>query len=708
MIGCPVFSMRETATAHAPLEAVKAEGTVSDALIERMGLGLVVWRLDDASDPARLTLVSANPAALRLTKLDFGSMLGRTIGELFPAAISLGRHQLYAEVALAGIERPLDAAAYPELGDGIVSGSIVPLPNKCVGVVFARASGQRGPEDETLKLSAFLDSIVDNIPAMVFVKDAEHLRYERVNRVAESLTGYDRKYLYGKDDHQLHSKEQADFFQAKDRDVLRGGRMLDIPEEPLDTPGGQRWLHTKKIPILGPDGIPRHLLGISLDITERKVAVEALRKAHEELEIRVQERTSDLVRANTQLKREIDDRQRTQEALAHAEDQLRHSQKMEAVGRLAGGIAHDFNNLLSVIISYATILATEVDPGSELAQGLDEIRRAGERAADLTRQLLAFSRQQVLEPRTIDLNEVIDKMDRMLRRVIGEDLQLKTTRAAPLGRIKADPGQLEQVIMNLVVNARDAMPQGGSLTIETRDVHVDETCAREHLGVAPGPYVTLAVTDTGVGMDKATLGRIFEPFFTTKEQGKGTGLGLSTVFGIVKQSGGHISVDSKPSQGTTFKVYFARNDDPLSIASLAEMTPPVLQGTETILLVEDEEQVRILAREILIGHGYHVLEARDPADALVISANRSEAIDLLVTDIVMPQMNGRLLSERLRSTRPEMEVMFMSGYTDNALDHDGGLDPAVAFLQKPITPLALTRMVRRILDAKGQRSRPPG
>jgi len=376
--------MRDTPTAHGT-DGVKADGTVSDALVARMGLGLVVWRLEDAADPASITLVAANPAAPALAKFDFGSVFGRTIGDLFPAAISLGRHQLYADVALSGIERPLDAAAYPEFGQGIVFGRIVPLPNNCVGVVFGSASDQRGPEDETLKLNAFLDSIVDNIPAMVFVKDAEHLRYERVNRVAESLTGYDRKYLYGKDDHQLHPKEQANFFQAKDRDVLRGGRMLDIPEEPLDTPGGRRWLHTKKIPILGPDGTPRHLLGISLDITERKLAVEALRKAHEELEIRVQERTSDLVMANAQLKREIDDRQRTQEALAHAEDQLRHSQKMEAVGRLAGGIAHDFNNLLSVIISYATILATEVDRGSELAQGLDEVRRAGERAGDLTR-----------------------------------------------------------------------------------------------------------------------------------------------------------------------------------------------------------------------------------------------------------------------------------------------------------------------------------
>ncbi|HET6281094.1 MAG TPA: PAS domain-containing protein, partial [Polyangia bacterium] len=436
--------MSETATAHAPLEGVQKEGTFSEALVQRMGLGLVVWRLDDAADPASITLVAANPAAPRIAKLDFGAMFGRTIGELFPSAISLGRHECYAEVALSGIERPLESAAYPELGEGIVSGRIVPLPNDCVGVIFESASGQSAAEAETLKLNAFLDSIVDNIPAMVFVKDAEHLRYELFNRAGESLSGFAREDIYGKDDQQLFSKEQADFFQAKDRDVLRANRMLDIPEEPIDTAEGRRWLHTKKIPILGPDGTPRHLLGISLDITERKLAVEALRKAHEDLEVRVETRTADLVKANAQLKREIDDRQRTQEALAHAEEQLRHSQKMEAVGRLAGGIAHDFNNLLSVIISYATILAMEVDPESEVAEGLGEVRRAGERAADLTRQLLAFSRQQVLAPRTIDLNDVIDRMDRMLRRVIGEDLQLKTTKAPELGRIKADPGQLEQ------------------------------------------------------------------------------------------------------------------------------------------------------------------------------------------------------------------------------------------------------------------------
>ncbi|HEY2729441.1 MAG TPA: PAS domain-containing protein [Polyangia bacterium] len=676
------------------------EGNLAEALVQRMGLGLVVWRLDDASDPARITLVAANPAAPRITKLDFRAMLGRTMGELFPPAISVGRHELYAEVALSGIERSFESAAYPELGEGIVFGRIVPLPNGCVGVVFDGASGHRVAADETLKLNAFLDSIVDNIPAMVFVKDAEHLRYELFNRAGESLSGFAREDIYGKDDRQLFSKELAEFFQAKDRDVLRDGRMLDIPEEPIDTPQGRRWLHTKKIPILAPDGTPRHLLGISLDITERKMAVEALRKAHEDLEIRVENRTRDLVDANAQLKREIDDRQRTQEALAHAEEQLRHSQKMEAVGRLAGGIAHDFNNLLSVIISYSTILARAVDPKSDIAEGLDEVRKAGERAADLTRQLLAFSRQQVLAPRTIDLNDIIDKMDKMLRRVIGEDLQLATTKAPVLGRIKADPGQLEQVIMNLVVNARDAMPQGGNLTIETRDVQIDDTGAWDHLGAAPGPYVVLAVSDTGIGMDRATLGRIFEPFFTTKEQGKGTGLGLSTVFGIVKQSGGHISVASGPNEGTKFEIYFARTDDPFSIDSLADTNPSILQGSETILLVEDEEQVRILAREILIGHGYNVLEAKDPSDALRISANRSEVIDLLVTDIVMPQMNGRLLSERLRSERPEMEVLFMSGYTDNAIDHNGVLGPGVAFLQKPITPFALTKMVRRILDAQ--------
>jgi CheY-like chemotaxis protein len=376
---------------------------------------------------------------------------------------------------------------------------------------------------------------------------------------------------------------------------------------------------------------------------------------------------------------------------------------MEAVGKLAGGVAHDFNNLLSVIISYATILSSDVDADGAIGQGLVEIKRAGERAADLTRHLLAFGRQQVLAPRVVDLNEVVGKMDRMLRRLLGEDLELRTVAAADLGRVRADPGQLEQVIMNLAVNARDAMPLGGKLTIATANLEVDERAAKNRIGIAPGAYVTLSVTDTGAGIDRATLPRIFEPFFTTKAQGKGTGLGLSTVFGIVKQSGGHIEVESERGSGTTFKIYLARTDDAPTAEDLSDAgdaSEPSLRGGETILLVEDEEQVRTLARGILEGQGYQVLVAREPSDALAIHRGTIRPIDLLITDIVMPQMNGRRLSEYLLSERPQMAVLLMSGYADDVVNHGGLRDPDIAFLQKPITPLALIKMVRQVLDSK--------
>jgi len=434
----------------------------------------------------------------------------------------------------------------------------------------------------------------------------------------------------------------------------------------------------------------------------RELTVEALRQAHEELEKRVEERTADLVKANAELMREIEEHKRTEEALERVEEQLRQAQKMEAVGRLAGGIAHDFNNLLSVIISYTTMLAADAEPSSPVAQDLHEIKKAGERAADLTRQLLAFSRQQVLAPAVLDLNEIISKMDKLLRRVIGEDIELRTLPGILLGKTKADPGQIEQVIMNLVVNARDAMPHGGKLIVETRNVDLDEAYARRNRGVTPGPHVMLSVSDTGVGIDETTRARIFEPFFTTKEQGKGTGLGLSTVFGIVKQSGGNISVESAPGQGTTFRLYFARtNEAPTEATPYSVATS--FRGNETLLLVEDEDQVRTLVQGILKRHGYRVIEARLPSEALLLSTQYEETIELLVTDVVMPQMNGRQLAERLRSSRPEMDVLYVSGYTDNAINPGGVLEPGIAFLQKPITPLALTRMVRQVLDARARK-----
>jgi PAS domain S-box-containing protein len=682
---------------HCAVERMDNAGLHS-ALLERLRVGVIVWRVAE-DDAGKATLIAANPAASTLTGLDFTVWLGASLRERCPAAIAAGRHEVYAAVAGSGAQLSFDAARYPELGNALLSGLLVGLPERHVGVVFDDAARPGAANDSTLRLNAFLDSIVDNIPTMVFVKDAEHLRYELTNRAGELLTGWKRQDILGKDDYEVFPKEAA-FFQEKDRDVLREGRLLDIPEEPIDTPHGRRWLHTKKIPILKPDGTPGHLLGISIDITERKLAVEALERAHVELERRVAERTSELVEANARLTREMNERQRAQEALQVAEEQLRHSQKMEAVGRLAGGVAHDFNNLLSVILSYTSILSEGQDPQNHVAEGLAQIRKASERAADLTRQLLAFSRQQVLAPRVVDLNVVIDGMGRMLRRVIGEDLELKIVQAPGIGRVKADPGQLEQVIMNLVVNARDAMPSGGRLTLQTENVELDESYARDHVGVSAGAYVMLAVIDTGTGMDKATLGRVFEPFFTTKKLGKGTGLGLSTVFGIVKQSGGHISAESVLTRGSSFRIYFARTAEEVTSAPPTDGVTQARGGSETLLLVEDEEQVRVIARDILCGQGYRVLDAASPSEALSLSDAYGSPIDLLVTDVIMPEMNGRVLSERLRAQRPELEVLFMSGYTDKALEPDGVLAPGAAFLQKPITPLTLAAAVRRILDAR--------
>jgi CheY-like chemotaxis protein len=370
---------------------------------------------------------------------------------------------------------------------------------------------------------------------------------------------------------------------------------------------------------------------------------------------------------------------------------------MEAVGRLAGGVAHDFNNLLTVILSYSDLVLQELSPDNPNRDDVEQIRKAAVGASTLTRQLLAFSRQQILEPQVLDMNTVVASAEKLFGRLLGEDVRVSTKLAEDLGAVKVDPGQLEQIIMNLAVNARDAMPRGGRLTIETENVDMDEAYVRGHPVARAGRYAMLAVSDTGIGMDAKTQARIFEPFFTTKEPGKGTGLGLATVYGIVKQSGGFIWLYSEPGHGTSFKIYLPRVDEPVETSQAA--VPEVSGGTETLLVVEDVPAVRVVARQMLERQGYTVLEAPDAETALRIAAKHEGAINLLLTDVVMPDVSGRELADQLGRLRPQIKVLYMSGYTDDAIVRHGVLQEGIAYLQKPFTPDSLARKVRSVLDA---------
>jgi PAS domain S-box-containing protein len=388
-------------------------------------------------------------------------------------------------------------------------------------------------------------------------------------------------------------------------------------------------------------------------------------------------------------------------ARRNLEEQFRQAQKMEAVGRLSGGVAHDFNNLLGVIIGYAEFLQENLEPENALRSSVDEILNAGKRAASLTRQLLAFSRQQVLDPKVVNLNGAVSDMEKLLRRLIGEDVELSTRLASDLGQVKADQGQLEQVVMNLAVNARDAMPQGGKLTIATENVVMDEAFVRRYpYPVQPGPYVCLSVTDTGSGMDTETKARAFEPFFTTKEKGKGTGLGLSTVYGVVKQSGGYIDIFSSLGSGTTFKIYLPRINDPVNLQAPAQGEAGSFEGKETILLAEDEGSLRTLTRTTLERCGYKVLEAKDGVEALAQSEAYDLPIDLLLTDIVMPGMGGPALAQELTRRRPDVRVVYMSGYTGQMIGKQVPINPGSDFLSKPFTRAVLTAKIREALDRR--------
>ena len=496
--------------------------------------------------------------------------------------------------------------------------------------------------------------LVEHIPAVTYLADLDEASTTLyVSPQIEQLIGFATEEYATDPDlwrKQLHPEDRDQVLgevaccQASGEKFVSEYRMLTRDGELV-------WFHDEAVVVPGDESHPPFLQGIMFDITQRK----------------------------------------------QLEEQLHQAAKMETVGRLAGGVAHDFNNILTGIKGYAQFLLAAAADGTAAQSDLMEINRLTDRAADLTRQLLAFSRKQALHPVVLDLNELIAKAMKMLMRLIGEHIELKFAPASALGRIEADPGQIEQVLMNLAVNARDAMPTGGKLTIDTTNVYLDHEYASTHVGVTPGHYVLLAVADTGCGMDQSTQDRVFEPFFTTREVGRGTGLGLSTAYGIVKQHGGNIWVYSETGEGTTFKVYLPRTDADTREVS-AEGEEDVPRGSETILLVEDEDPVRAVAVRTLCSQGYTVISAASAEEAERLVAQQDQHIDLLLTDVIMPGRSGRALYERLAPARPSLKVLYMSGYTDDAIVHHGVLDADTAFLQKPFNPESLARRVREVLD----------
>ncbi|MEW6386191.1 MAG: PAS domain S-box protein [Thermodesulfobacteriota bacterium] len=493
-------------------------------------------------------------------------------------------------------------------------------------------------------------NLVSSAPVGIFI--IQRGKFKLVNPGFQRITGYSEAELLEMETLACVAPEFREMVREKAIQMLKGQALLPYEFQIITKDGELRWVMETVLP--SQYAGERATLGYTVDITEHQ----------------------------------------------HLEAQLAQAQKMEAVGMLAGGLAHDFNNLLTAITGYGDIMKLGLPPEAPMRHYVEEILKAADRGDSLTRQLLAFSRQQILQPQVLNLNEVVAQIETMLKRLIGEDIDLVTALEEDLGAVRADRGQMEQIIMNLAVNARDAMPQGGKLTIETGEVQLDEAYAQSHAEVTPGPYVMLAMSDNGLGMDAETQARIFEPFFTTKKLGKGTGLGLATVYGIVKQSGGHIWVYSEPGQGTTFKIYLPRVEEAVVLLRPRDAVTGPLQGQETILVVEDDEALRTLIGEALKKYGYQVLTASHGEEALNLCPQWEGPIHLMLTDVVMPQMDGSALAARLAGRHPEMKVLFMSGYTDNAIVHHGVLDAQVDFLQKPFRVTALLEKVRAVLGSR--------
>jgi PAS domain S-box-containing protein len=650
---------RDAATQKRSYDALAASEARYRRLFESARDGILILDVDTGK------IVDVNPFLTELTGFSREDFLDKHLWEIGPFKDIAAAKESFAELQAREYVRyedlPLATHAGRSVSVEFVSNVYLVDHQKVIQCNIRDISERKRTEDKLRNSEQRLAGILSNMRDVVWSLSWPDLSVLFISDSAERVFGRSAQDFHANPAlwQEVVHPEDAHTLETAFKDLQKLGsaeRTCRI----VRPDGSIAWIHDRSWMVLDESGRPIRVDGIVTDITERA---------------------------------------RAEAERAKLEKQLWASQKMEAIGSLAGGVAHDFNNLLTVILSYVGFAMEGLREGDPLRSDLLEIKKAGERAAALTRQLLAFGRMQVLQPVPLSLNETATGIEKMLQRILGEDIDLVQTLAPDLGLTLADPSQLEQVLMNLVVNARDAMPEGGKLTIETSNVEVDEEYVAHHLAVKPGPYVQLAVTDTGCGIDEQTRARIFEPFFTTKEKGKGTGLGLSTVYGIVKQSGGNIWVYSELGQGTTFKIYLPRA---LSVTAPAAICPPAvpmrIAGTETILVVEDEEALLRISLRTLEAAGYKVLTAANGDEALLVSAQYAGDIHLLLTDLVMPRMNGRALAQALSKARPALRIIYMSGYTDDAIVHHGVLDAGTNFLAKPFTATDLTRKVRVVLD----------
>jgi PAS domain S-box-containing protein len=679
LAGFLVALHREQQRARLLQEQIRRERAMSnlqgyaDTIVASVPAGLLLLSSD-------LHVLSANPAFLEAFRLREEDVLGRDLQQLVRAdrLVRSASRVLETGGAQPGALYDLYVYARRETKPARVAMTPIHMADDTspqLLLVIEDLTAEERLQAARQESEQRYRDLIQGLDAIVWEADARTLTFSFVSGRAETVLGYPVERWLREPDFwakRIHP-EDRDAVMRVYREALAGGRDHEFEYRAVAADGREVWLRDIVHVVRDGEGPPVTLRGLTVDLTELK---------------------------------------RSERALHQSEEQLRQAQKMDAVGKLAGGIAHDFNNLLMVIRGDSDLMLRRLPPGHPLRQNAEGVREAADQAATLTRQLLAFSRKQVVAPRLVDLNGIVASIHAMLQRLLGETINLVTVTAPDLGGVKADPGQMEQMILNLCVNARDAMPDGGRLTIRAANVDLDEEAAKEWSDARPGSYVMLEVSDTGGGMDEETRSHLFEPFFTTKEQGKGTGLGLSTVYGTVKQSGGHISVESEPGRGSTFRVYLPRVAGPLSAPEPPRRsTPPAARPAgaeglaagrgETILLVEDAQRVRAVVREILEMSGYSVLEAHHGAEAIELSNQHAGPIHLLVTDVVMPQMSGRELAQRLATLRPDLKVLYMSGYTDDAIVRHGVLASGIAFLSKPFTPDALALKVRELLDGVG-------